>query len=160
MPFSYDYKAMRIFLKVKYGMGGIPASYVKLITMNKHIHIPKPCHENWNAMLPEEQGRHCLKCCKTVVDFTNWEVEEIKGYLETNARQKVCGRFRKDQLMAAAFVVTFGLAAASCNDVKGKIQKPQVPGKGALVIDTVTTTGAPMLMGDTILTEDCKKKVE
>jgi len=175
-----------IFLKVKYGIGRIPASYVKLIAMNTYIHIPKPCHENWNAMLPEEQGRHCLKCCKTVVDFTSWEAGDIKDYLETNAQQKVCGRFREDQLdnsiektisniwqsalpalkkIAAVFLLAFGVAASSCSDYKGKIQQPQVVGEIAVVLpDTTTvpemTTGAPVLMGDTVLTEDCKKKVE
>ena len=32
--------------------------------------IPEPCHENWNKMTPQEQGRHCAVCSKVVVDFT------------------------------------------------------------------------------------------
>lgn len=62
------------------------------------FNIPNPCHENWNEMQPRKQGRHCLQCCKTVVDFTNWPAERIEQYLMGNRHQKVCGRFSKDQL--------------------------------------------------------------
>ena len=35
------------------------------------ITIPTPCHENWNEMTPNEMGRHCTVCSKTVKDFTD-----------------------------------------------------------------------------------------
>ncbi|MNU24511.1 hypothetical protein D3C71_128360 [compost metagenome] len=65
--------------------------------MSTQLHIAEPCHEDWNAMTPNEQGRHCDHCCKTVIDFTSWEAEDILHYLRqhTNA----CGRLRKDQLL-------------------------------------------------------------
>jgi len=48
------------------------------MNMNKpHISIPKPCHENWDAMHPREQGRHCDACDKTVIDFTEKSEKEI-----------------------------------------------------------------------------------
>jgi hypothetical protein len=63
------------------------------------ISIPNPCHENWNEMKAEEQGRFCLKCAKTVVDFTQKSKEQIKSYFE-EVSIKVCGRFLNEQLTA------------------------------------------------------------
>ncbi len=62
------------------------------------ISIPKPCHEDWNKMTPNQQGSFCGKCCKTVVDFTNKSPEEIKNTLLENSDKKVCGRFNTIQL--------------------------------------------------------------
>lgn len=47
-------------------------------------------------MTPNESGRHCGNCCKTVVNFTNWELPEIVDYLKN--KEHVCGRFRDEQL--------------------------------------------------------------
>jgi len=44
------------------------------------LNIPKPCHENWNAMSPKEQGRYCGSCQKTVVDFSVMSDKEIVDY--------------------------------------------------------------------------------
>lgn len=66
--------------------------------MTQKISIPKPCHENWNDMLPEEQGKHCLVCSKTVVDFSSWNEHEILDYLSSKSNEKVCGRFNASQL--------------------------------------------------------------
>lgn len=102
--------------------------------METYIHIPTPCHENWNNMLPADQGRHCLQCSKTVVDFTDWDTPAIAAYLHANATQKVCGRFNATQLdvpvedtilqvfysslplfkkIAAVVVIVFGMASCS-----------------------------------------------
>ena len=62
------------------------------------ISIPKPCHEDWNKMTPNEQGSFCGKCCKTVIDFSNKSPEEIKNTLFAENGKKVCGRFTNDQL--------------------------------------------------------------
>jgi hypothetical protein len=48
------------------------------------IIIPEPCHQNWDAMTPNEQGRHCNACAKTVVDATNLTDEEIWKKHEQN----------------------------------------------------------------------------
>jgi hypothetical protein len=61
------------------------------------ISIPKPCHEDWNAMTPNEQGRHCNACAKTVVDFTAMSDEDVK-YFFLHKNEKVCGRFMPAQL--------------------------------------------------------------
>ncbi len=60
--------------------------------------IPKPCHEDWNSMTPEETGRFCSVCTKGVVDFSDKSSEEIQNYLFQNQQQKICGRFRNDQI--------------------------------------------------------------
>lgn len=62
------------------------------------ITIPKPCHENWNEMTPNEQGRHCHSCAKTVVDFTNMTDEEVKHFFINKKEEKLCGRFNSTQL--------------------------------------------------------------
>lgn len=59
--------------------------------------IAEPCHENWNAMLPEEKGRFCLSCQKTVVDFTNMNDRQVFDYFK-NYQGNTCGQFSNDQL--------------------------------------------------------------
>lgn len=61
-----------------------------------NINIPEPCHENWQEMTPQEQGRHCKACDKTVFDFTNKTDEQIvKAFIKYD---KLCGRFKSTQL--------------------------------------------------------------
>ena len=61
-----------------------------------NINVPKPCHENWNAMTQNEKGRHCLVCEKTVIDFTTTSDEQIVKIFENSGN--LCGRFKKNQL--------------------------------------------------------------
>jgi hypothetical protein len=119
------------------------------------IHIPEPCHENWGAMTPNEQGRFCGSCQKTVVDFTNFSAEDIQNYFTKHYGQKVCGRFKKQQLnpidiqipstifnrmsasrkFALALLLVFGTTLFSCTDNNGQ---PATLGEVKL-IDTVKT---------------------
>lgn len=62
------------------------------------ISIPKPCHEDWNKMTPNEKGKFCNSCSKTVVDFTKKSTEDIQEYLANHQHQRVCGHFYKKQL--------------------------------------------------------------
>jgi len=65
----------------------------------KHkITIPKPCHEDWNKMTPDETGRFCNSCSKSVVDFTEMLPDEIQNYFILNQGKNTCGRFKKSQL--------------------------------------------------------------
>lgn len=68
--------------------------------MSKHIqlHIPEPCHENWNKMTPVEIGRFCGSCQKQVVDFTNMKDEQLIAFFKRQSTGSVCGRFMQDQL--------------------------------------------------------------
>lgn len=83
------------------------------------IHIPEPCHENWDKMTPQEQGRFCASCAKVVHDVTKLSDDEIlKTYEENNA--SLCIRIPQSRLVqssktskarwwiAAAMVAWFG----------------------------------------------------
>jgi hypothetical protein len=111
------------------------ASLKKLPGMLK-ITIPTPCHEDWGQMTPNEQGRHCGSCAKTVVDFTQMNDEEVKHFLLNRNAERVCGRFKNEQLhrisialpqnifeldlpwwkhFLAASLLAFGVLLFSCN---------------------------------------------
>lgn len=105
------------------------------------IYIPEPCHENWATMTPNEQGRFCGSCQKTVVDFTNFTTQDIQNYFAKHFGQKVCGRFNHQQLsaihiqipntvfsyipasrkFALALFIVFGTTLFSCTDNNGNI---------------------------------------
>jgi len=64
---------------------------------NKFLKLDKPCTENWEHMTPNEQGRFCQLCAKTVIDFSNLSPIEITKQLK-QARGSVCARVSKKQL--------------------------------------------------------------
>lgn len=65
---------------------------------NFKITIPEPCHEDWNKMTPSDNGRFCLSCSKTVVDFTSMLPDEVQHFFIQNQNTNICGRFKKSQL--------------------------------------------------------------
>lgn len=68
------------------------------------IVIDNPCHENWDAMSPNEKGAFCLSCQKTVIDFSVKTVEEIKNFfVKLPETESVCGRFKEEQLEDISF---------------------------------------------------------
>jgi hypothetical protein len=62
-----------------------------------HLSIPKPCREDWEGMTPNEKGRFCSSCQKTVVDFTNMNDRQIAEFFKRPS-SSVCGRIYNDQL--------------------------------------------------------------
>lgn len=62
------------------------------------IILPKPCHEDWETMTPQEKGRFCTVCSKTVRDFTNDPDNEILDYFSEHSSQNICGNFYESQL--------------------------------------------------------------
>ena len=62
------------------------------------ITIPEPCQEDWDKMSQREQGRFCDKCSKTVHDFSGQTDRQIGQFISAHANEKICGRFRSDQL--------------------------------------------------------------
>lgn len=102
-------------------------------------------------MNPEEQGRFCDQCCKVVVDFTKMSNNAIATYLQKNAEQKTCGRFRTEQVaqlpkkkfrfsfnvqrFAAAVLIAFGsFLFTGCSSTKP--HDPEIMGDIAYVPDT------------------------
>lgn len=68
------------------------------------ISINNPCHENWDAMTPNEKGAFCLSCQKNVVDFSKKTVTEIKNFFTALPEtESVCGRFGEEQLEDMTF---------------------------------------------------------
>jgi hypothetical protein len=62
-----------------------------------HLSIPKPCHENWDAMTQNEKGRFCASCQKTVIDFTNMNDRQLADFFK-KPPTSLCGHFYQDQL--------------------------------------------------------------
>jgi hypothetical protein len=123
----------------------------------KHkITIPEPCHENWDKMTPKENGRFCLSCSKTVVDFTSMLPNEVQHFFIQNQNKKICGRFKNSQLdtitiqipnrilhnqtyyhkmFLLALFIAMGTTLFSCQDKNGnkqKIDKVEVVGNDTL----------------------------
>jgi len=85
----------------------------------KHkITIPEPCHEDWSKMTPNENGRFCMSCSKTVVDFTSMMPEEIQHFFIQNQNNKICGRFRKSQLESITIQIPSRILYAQTNYYK------------------------------------------
>ncbi len=62
------------------------------------LSIPEPCHENWNNMTPEGQGRFCNSCAKQVIDFSAMTDNQLMQYFANLKNENVCGRVYPDQL--------------------------------------------------------------
>lgn len=127
--------------------------------MDFRITIPKPCHEDWNTMTPEKQGRFCRSCSKTVVDFTEMLPGDIRHYFQENREKKICGHFRTAQLSPVgidipvsvliragdfqsrfrlALLICMGTLLFSCSDSKGHKRT-----LGVIRITTDTTAMEP-----------------
>ena len=63
-----------------------------------YIRIPKPCHEDWQKMTPTSHGAFCKLCTKEVIDFTEMSDEEVTHYLLNRNNEKLCGRFKEQQI--------------------------------------------------------------
>lgn len=68
-----------------------------------NIAINEPCHENWDAMTPNQQGAFCKSCQKNVVDFSKKTLKEIKDFFSQPQEGRVCGRFEQTQLAELSF---------------------------------------------------------
>ena len=61
-----------------------------------NLTIPQPCHESWQMMAIDQNGRFCASCQKNVFDFTtSSDAAIIKAFYEN---KNLCGRFSISQL--------------------------------------------------------------
>ncbi|TKK67152.1 T9SS type A sorting domain-containing protein [Ilyomonas limi] len=61
-----------------------------------YVSIPQPCHENWDSMTPQDKGRYCASCAKTVIDFSLMSDAQVLYYL-SQSKGRLCGRFSQEQ---------------------------------------------------------------
>lgn len=61
------------------------------------LSIPQPCSENWDNMPPNERGRHCSNCNKTVIDFSLFTDKQLIDFFH-KTKENICGRFTSFQL--------------------------------------------------------------
>jgi hypothetical protein len=61
------------------------------------LSIPTPCSESWENMTPNEQGRHCDSCNKTVIDFSLFSDKQLIEFFST-LTGKICGRLNPMQV--------------------------------------------------------------
>ena len=115
-------------------------------------------------MTPDEKGRHCSSCAKSVVDFTGMSDEEVKYFfLNKKEDERVCGRFKQTQLHSivielpqnifriqmplwkkflAACLVVFSTTLFSCETkIKDKVETR---------IETTDLTGLMVIEPDTV----------
>jgi len=140
------------------------------------IAIPEPCHEDWNIMTPNEKGRFCSACDKTVVDFTKLSTMQIQDFLYENQHQSICGHIKNTQLDAIhlsiplniihrshsfrkkfllALLVAMGSTLFSCTNTEGKPQKIDtvkiVPSLKQKTDQITSSNHTPLLCGTTSL---------
>lgn len=65
-----------------------------------NLTIPQPCHEDWNQMTPQEQGRFCAACQKCVFDLRAKSQAEIRDLYVAQGGD-LCGRINVSQLTPA-----------------------------------------------------------
>jgi hypothetical protein len=108
------------------------------------ISIPEPCHEEWNKMTPDSNGRFCQSCSKTVIDFSKMKAQQIQQYFIQNQGKNICGHFKTEQLNSItiqipqnllytpmhfhkmfllALLIAMGTTLLSCKDEKGNSKK-------------------------------------
>jgi hypothetical protein len=151
---------------------------------NFRISVPKPCHEDWDKMTPEQTGKFCGSCAKTVVDFTQMLPEKMQQYFIQHQNEKVCGRFKATQLntinitipesvlyrrrplrkaLLLAIFVVMGNTLFSCRNDVGTLGEVSVV-KDTVKTEITRTTGIIRMVtvepsNDTVASEKKKKCV-
>jgi hypothetical protein len=86
-----------------------------------HLPIADPCHEDWDAMDANEQGRFCGKCTKQVHDLSTMTEPEAQSLLRARAGGRICVRYEHDDAGRIRFrpaslarTALAGVALAAC----------------------------------------------
>ncbi len=151
------------------------------------ISIPKPCHENWDAMSPKEKGKFCTSCSKTVIDFTKMNTYEIQDFISENKNSNICGHFKQTQLdsinlhvpakileqqqsfhrlFLLVLLIVMGTTLMNCTNTQGNKQKID----SVEVIDTLNCNKTISILDslprpviekkDTVIKKVCKPKIK
>ena len=144
------------------------------MTKKYKISVPEPCHEDWNSMTPDQSGRFCNSCSKSVVDFTKMLPQTVQEFFITNTDENICGRFRSNQLntitiqiptqvlfsqvnfhkiFLLALFVCMGTTLFSCKQedgVKQKIEKVEVVKDSTKMNATILGMNLPSKNLDTV----------
>jgi hypothetical protein len=62
------------------------------------IQVNEPCMQSWSAMTPDNSGRFCGACSKTVIDFSTYTDQQLIEFFTQSRTERVCGRFQSGQL--------------------------------------------------------------
>jgi hypothetical protein len=136
-------------------------------------------------MTPNEKGRFCSSCTKTVVDFTKMSPDAIQDYLHNNKDQRICGHIKQSQLdsinlripeavihqdqsfhrlFLLALLISMGMTLFSCEDENGqkkKIESIEVVETKAKVIDTLLNNNEKKeIQQDSLIKKDKSSKTE
>jgi len=104
------------------------------------LRIASPCHASWEGMTPNDGGRHCARCAKTVVDVTAMAPSAGRAFVQRElperlARgERVCvrahvdraGRLLRPDLRRR--LLTNGLAAVLAMTIAGCTGDGPTPG--------------------------------
>lgn len=126
-------------------------------------------------MTPNNKGRFCDNCSKTVIDFSAMSDTEIKNYLIAKKGEGVCGHFRTSQLQnititipsrvlfsqtqfrkifMLALLLIMGTTLLSCSDNAGnkqKIEKVVIEGETVTYEDTEIPLPPPEQLSPTVV---------
>jgi hypothetical protein len=121
-------------------------------------------------MTPNEKGRFCNACSKTVIDFTKMNTFEIQDFININKGKSICGHIKQSQLDSInlqipiqsinkdlrfhklflyALLITMGTSLFSCITDNGSIKK----------IDSIEVVDTTLKTLDSIPKKSCDTNV-
>ncbi|WP_172623101.1 T9SS type A sorting domain-containing protein [Flavisolibacter ginsenosidimutans] len=126
------------------------------------LSVPKPCHENWNEMTPDDQGRFCASCQKSVIDFSTMSDRQLATFFKKPSGS-VCGRFHPDQLereieipkkripwVRYFFTITLPAFLISCKLAGRQVVKGEPVLKEQHITGDTLAVSTPLIQGDVL----------
>lgn len=71
--------------------------------MKLKIYIPEPCSEDWSKMKPNDIGKFCDKCSKSVYDLSYKTETEIEKLISEKQNEHICCRIKKSMVEPEPF---------------------------------------------------------
>lgn len=62
------------------------------------LEIASPCSENFDKMIPNENGSFCNSCMKNVIDLSKKTNSEVAKFIAENKDQSICARLKTTQM--------------------------------------------------------------